>query len=210
MPGPEGPQSDSAAIDLPGLGGMVRHAWPHILEGAVLPTIVFYIALWLTDVWGALIAATAWSYLGLIRRTFSKSRVGGLLLLTALTLTVRLAISALSGSPLVYFLQPAVAKLAVGVGLVASLGSAEPMLQRLTGDVVPMSSEISSRPCVRRFFKRAAIAWALVLAGHAAFGVWLLFSVSIHSYVAIKMVANFVVKGGAVAGSMWWFRRRTA
>ena len=62
-------------IRLPRIRAMAHHAVPHVIEGTVLPVVVFYIALLLSDVWGALVAAPLWSYLGLARKAVSKKRV---------------------------------------------------------------------------------------------------------------------------------------
>lgn len=194
-------------ILLPRLRGLARHALPHVIEGTVLPVVVFYIALFLSDVWGALVAALLWSYLGLARKAVSKKRVSGLLLVTALTLTIRFGISALSGSVVVYFLQPAVVKVAVAAGFLISLRTSQPMLQRLAGDFVPMDGGFAERPCIRRFFTQITVLWALLLVAHAALGVWLLFTLSVESYVLVKTILNGVVKGGAILASIWWFRR---
>ena len=196
-----------AVVKLPRIRSMVRHAVPHVMEGMVFPVVIFYIALFLSDVWGAIVAALIWSYIGLIRRAVSGRRVSGLLLITALTLTVRFAISAFSGSVVVYFLQPAVAKVAVAATFLISLRTGTPMLQRLAGDVMPMDESLTSRPCIQHFFTQITILWALLLVGHALLGVWLLFSVSVETYVLVKTILNAVVKGGAILLSIWMFRR---
>ncbi len=209
MAPPPGEESrmTTGVINLPRIRSMIRHATPHVLEGTVLPVVVFYIALFLSGIWGAIVAALVWSYLGLARRAVSGKRVSGLLLITALTLTVRFMISAFSGSVVVYFLQPAIAKVALAATFMISLRTGEPMLQRLAGDVMPMDESLTSRPCIRRYFTQITILWSLLLVGHALLGVWLVFTVSVETYVLVKTILNVAVKGGAILLSIVMFRR---
>jgi uncharacterized membrane protein len=203
----DGVDTHAGLVRLPRLRSMVRHALPHVVEGSLLPVAVFYLALYLSDVWGAIIAALIWSYLGVARRALARQRASGLLIITALTLTVRFLISFFSGSVTVYFLQPAAANLVVAAAFAGSVWSGRPLLERLAGDFVPMDESLTARPCIRRFFRHISLLWAVVLVVHTALGVWLLFSVSVETYVLVKSILNAVVKGGVILLSAWMFRR---
>ena len=85
---------------------MARHALPNLVEASLIPLAVFYGALSLIGVWGALLAALGWSYAAIVRRLVTRKPLPGLLLLGAAGLTARTAVAALSGSVFVYFLQP--------------------------------------------------------------------------------------------------------
>ncbi|NNL98775.1 MAG: hypothetical protein HKO63_11275, partial [Acidimicrobiia bacterium] len=73
---------DHIHVVLPKLLSMARYALPNILEGTVWPFVIFYAFLITTNVWGALLAALAYSYIGVARRIRQGKRVSGLLALT--------------------------------------------------------------------------------------------------------------------------------
>lgn len=184
---------------------MARHAAPNVLEGTVWPFVVFYVFLWTTNVWGALLGALAYSYVGVARKIVAGRRVSGLLALTAITLTVRTILGLASGSVVVYFLQPSLAKVALAVGLLFSLLGKEPLLVKLARDFVPVPDDVMARPCVRTFFVRATVLWVVLLIGHSGLATYVLLNESVEYYVAFKSVLNLVVKGGGIALSFFWF-----
>ena len=192
-------------VVLPRLLGLARHAMPNILEGTVLPFVMFYVFLWATNVWGALLAALAYSYIGVARKLLAGKRVSGLLALTTLTLTIRTILGLASGSVVVYFLQPSLAKAALAAALLLSLTGKEPLLVKLARDFVPFSDEIMDRPCVRRYFVHATVMWVVLLLVHSGLATYVLLNESVSYYVAFKSVLNIVVKGGGIALSFAWF-----
>lgn len=192
---------------MPRLRSLIRHALPHVVEGTLLPVAVFYLALWLTSVWGALVAALVWSYAVIIRKMMKGKRVGGLLLITAATLTLRTLIAFMSGSVIIYFLQPALAKLLVAGAFLITLRGSEPLIQKLMSDFVPMPGQLLRKPGTRRLFVRLSVMWALILVIHTVIGLWLLFSQSVATYVAVKTFLNFAVKGVAIGATVWAVRR---
>jgi hypothetical protein len=197
--------SDHFHVVLPKLWSMARHALPNILEGTVWPFVMFYVFLWATNVWGALLAALAYSYVGVARKLLAGKRVSGLLALTTLTLTVRTILGLASGSVVVYFIQPSLAKAALAAGLLLSLTGKEPLLVKLARDFVPLSDDIMARACVRRFFVHATVLWVVLLLAHSGLATYVLLNESVSYYVAFKSVLNLVVKGGGIALSFAWF-----
>ena len=199
--------TDHPHVILPKLWSLARHAGPNILEGTVWPFVIFYVFLWTTNVWGALLAALAYSYLGVARKLIIGKRVSGLLLITTITLTIRTILGLASGSVVVYFLQPSLAKVALAVGFVVSLWGKEPMLMKLARDFVPIPAHVLARPCVRRFFIHATVLWAVLLLVHSGLATYVLLNESVSFYMAFKTLLNIVVKGGAIGLSIAWFVR---
>jgi intracellular septation protein A len=192
-------------VVLPKLLSMARYALPNILEGTVWPFVIFYVFLVTTSVWGALLAALAYSYIGVAWRIRQGKRVSGLLALTTITLTVRTILGLASGSVVVYFLQPSLAKAALAIGLLLSLQGKEPLLVKLARDFVPLPDNVMERPCVRRFFTHATVLWVVLLLGHSAAATYVLLNESVNFYVAFKSVLNLVVKGGGIGLTFAWF-----
>ena len=194
-------------VRVPGLRAGMSHALPNLAEGTLAPFVAFYVGLWAAGTWGGLLAAIAWSYAALIRKVLRGDTTGGLLLLTAATLTARAAIALASGSIVVYFLQPVVAKVVVAAVLARSARSGRPLLLRLTRDLFDLPDHLVDRPAIAGWFRRASYCWAALLVAHAALGLGMLLLMPAELYVIAKTIANVAVKGGGIAASVWLFRR---
>src|SRR5262249_59262586 len=113
-PGPWPPRLEIPHFEMPRLRTLARHAAPHVVEGTVIPLALFLLTLRFVGVWGAVLIGLGWTYLAVARRLVTGQRVPGILVLTAVTLTARTIIAMVSGSGVVYFLQPT-----LGTALVA-------------------------------------------------------------------------------------------
>src|SRR3954467_9252972 len=67
-------------FELPRLTAMLKHALPPFLEGVIAPVAVFYAALVLLGLNGALVAAVGWVYVGILWRVIRRQRVSGMLM----------------------------------------------------------------------------------------------------------------------------------
>jgi intracellular septation protein A len=178
-----------------------------VLEGTVIPVVLFYGALRLVGPGGALAAALLWSYAAVLRRVMLRRRVPGLLLLGTLALTVRTVTAAVTGSMFVYFLQPTIGTVATAVAFLASVPAGRPLAERLAADFVPLPESLISHPVARRLFVRITLLWAFVLIANAAVTLVLLVTEPLTTFVIARSAFALVLTGGAVAGSTVWFRR---
>ncbi len=194
-------------IVLPKLRAMLKKGLPHLLEGTLIPLAVFYTVLFVMDVWWALIGALTWSYLALARRMVRKQRVGGILIITALTLTIRAALTFLSGNVKFYFFQSTFAKVATSAAFLGSVWAGQPIIKRIAGDFIDLPPELEDHPVVKRCFARITILWAGALLVHGAVAVYLLLTQSIETYVLVKTFVAWGFEGGAFALSIWLARR---
>lgn len=194
------------AFQLPRLTTLARHAIPHVLEGTVIPIVLFYGALRLAGEEGALAAALLWSYAAVLRRVALRRRIPGLLLLGALALTVRTVTAAITGSMFVYFLQPTIGTVVTAGAFLLSVPTGRPLAERLAADFVPLPPALVSHPVARRLFVRISLLWAFVLLANAAITMVLLVTEPLTTFVVARSLVAFVLMGGAVAGSSVWFR----
>jgi hypothetical protein len=186
---------------------LARHAVPHLIEATLVPLALFYTALWLLGVWGALIAALAWSYLAIGRRLITRKRVPGMLLMGALGLTARTLVAFASGSVFLYFLQPTFTTVVIAGAFLFSLRTGRPMAERLAADFCPLDADVISLPVIKRVFARITLLWALLQFASAALTIGLLVSQPVGIYVASKTVASFAVVGfGVVLSTMWFIK----
>ena len=157
-----------------------------LLIAVVVPAVLFYGVFALVGVWSAVIAALGWAYGAIAWRAATGRRTSGLLILAAILLTGRSALSFLADSPWLYFLQPVISDGAVAVLFLLSLASARPMVARLAGDFYPMDHELAMRPRVRRLFRNLTILWAVLGLAKASVTLWLLQSQSLETFVLVK------------------------
>ena len=203
MPEALAPSPDKADLrsdHRPRLGAIFRHLSLSILTANVIPSALFYFCLLAGNVWTALIVALVWCYGSMAWRLSTRRRVSGLLLLTMVGLTAKTLLAFASGSTFVYFLQPAITDGAVAGLFLASLMTARPVVARLAGDFYPMSADIAARPGIQRLFWRLTLLWALICVVKSVTTVWLLESLPLVTFVAMKevlIVTTFAI-GAAV------------
>ncbi|ACY98169.1 MULTISPECIES: VC0807 family protein [Thermomonospora] len=186
-------------FELPPLTVMLRCALPRFIEGVIAPVAVFYAAFVLLGLNGGLVAAVLWVYGGIAWRKVRGHPVPGMLLLAALGVTVRAALAAATGSPVVYFLQPTLGTLLVSMTFLASVPLNRPLAQKIATDMVPMPEAFLRQERVRRFFLRISLLWALVFAANAAISLWVLFHESIGTYLWVR-TGLVTALGAAAAG----------
>ncbi len=174
-----------------------------LLIAVVIPAVVFYGVFVLAGVWIAIVAALAWAYGAIAWRAVTGRRTSGLLILAAILLTGRTALSVVADSAWLYFLQPVISDGFVAVLFLLSLASARPMVARLAGDFYPMDHELAMRPRIRRLFRHLTALWAVLGAAKATMTLWLLQSQSLETFVLVKsisMLAINVLAGFATVG----------
>src|SRR5437764_3779951 len=196
-----------ARVEIPRLRTMARHAFPQILEATLIPLALFYAFLWTAGVWGALLAALAWSWCALIRRVVTGQRIPGILVLGTLGITARTVAAFASGSVFVYFLQPSLTTVVVAGAFLLSVPAGRPLAERLAHDFVPLEPEILRIPAVKRVFVRITLLWAFVNLANAVLSVALLMSQPVGAFVAAKTLGGFLLVGVAIATSTVWFKR---
>jgi hypothetical protein len=187
----DGPRPE--AQHRPSLVTVIQRVSLSLLIAMIIPAVVFYGFFLLAGVWTAIIAALAWSYGAIAWRAVTRRRTSGLLILAAMLLTGRTAISLVADSTWLYFLQPVISDGLVSVLFLLSLASARPMVARLAGDFYPMDHELAMRPRIRRLFCHLTILWAVLGLGKATMTLWLLQSQSLGTFVLVKSISMLAI-----------------
>jgi hypothetical protein len=194
-------------FEMPRLTILLRHALPKFVEGVIAPVAVFYLALMALGLHGALIAAVSWVYLGVLWRLVRRRPVPGTLLLAAIGVTARAAVSAATGSVVLYFLQPTLGTVVVSAAFLASVPLRRPLAQKLAVDMVPLPDAFLAHERVRQFFLRISLLWSMVLLANAAITLWLLLSQSIGVFLWVRTGVVAALGAAAIAVSVLGFRR---
>jgi len=192
---------------IPRLATLARHAAPHVIEGTLIPVVLFAVSLHLLGPWRALGVGLAWSYSAIARRVLLRQRVPGLLLLGAIGATARAGVALVTGSMVVYFLQPTLGTVLVAGAFLLSVPAGHPLAARLAHDFCPIPDAFTRHPAVRRFFARLSLLWAAVLLANVGITLWLLFSQSLGTFVVARPLATSALTAAAIGASVAWFRR---
>jgi len=201
------PTHGGAILHLPSPKAFVRHAMPNLIEGTIGPAVVFYVVLLTAGFRGAIIAALCWSYLAFARRILRRERVSGLLLLGITLISLRTAVSFITGSSFIYFAQPTLGTALVAILFLASVVWRRPLAERLAHDFCPLDPDVMSRPFLRTFFLRISLLWFAVLTVNAGFVMWLLVESSLKAFVVERMiVSTFLTVTGILLSTLWFMR----
>ena len=141
------------------------------------------------------------------RRYLKGDPVPGLVVLGALALTFRTALSMFTGNILLYFLQPSLGTALVGLVFVASLRTDQPLIQRLARDFLPVPADFFDRAEVRSFFRRISPLWAVTMLGNAALTAWMLFGLPVSVFLIARTVVSGVLIAATIGYSIFGLRR---
>ena len=199
----------AAALDLPPLRTMAWQALPRLIEGAVIPTLLFLGLLHLGGRWAAIAGALAWSTLVVATRLVMRRRVPTLVLLGVGMLALRTALAFAAHSSFVYFLQPTVGTATVGICLIVSAIAGRPLVVRLARDFCPLPDDVMEHGHLRRFFLGISVLWGGVQLLNASLTLWLLLSQSLGTFVVVRTTLGHSLTIAAIATTVLWFRRVT-
>lgn len=193
-------------IIIPNIRAVVRHALPNVLEGKVIPLLLFVGFLELLGTTWALLVALGWSLTTIGYRKATRRRISGLIVLSTAALAAKTIVALATGSLVVYFLQPTLTTVVIGALFLVSIPLGNPLAQRLAYDVLPFDDTTKSHPQMRRFFVRLSILWSFTSMLNAAITIWLLFTQSTTTFVLVKAILG-PTTGVVTVGSVFlWFR----
>ena len=195
----------SPVLHMPAPSAALRHAVPVILEGVIGPIVVFYLALVTLGLHGALLAALCWSFIACMRRLLRGERVSTVLVLDLVLLSIRTAIAYVTGSAVIYFIQPMAWSVLVAFVLIGSAIARRPFTQRFAQDFCPFDPEVLARPRVQRFFVQVSLLWAGVLIVNTGIVLWLLLSSSLATFVIERTGVAWFLTAFAVMCSIRGF-----
>lgn len=193
-------------VVIPDVRAVVRHALPKVIEGKVVPLLLFvgFLEL-LGNVW-ALLIALAWSLAAIGTRAALGHRIPGLIVLSTAALIGKTIAALVTGSMLVYFLQPTVTTVIVGITFLVSVPLGNPLAQKLACDVFPFEDSTQSHPLMQQFFVRLSVLWSFTSLVNASITVWLLLTQSITTFVLIKSVLGPATGVVTVTSMFLWLR----
>jgi len=159
---------------------------PNVLEGKIVPAVVF---IGLLEVWGtrtAVIGALSFALGAMFVRIRRNKTIPGLLWLTTVGLLARTIAALATGSVVIYFLQPTIATALVGLAFLLSVPLRKPLVERLTLDFCPLTDETRAHPQLQRFFRHVSLWWAFTSMVNFSITLWMLLTQSATTFVVVK------------------------
>ena len=193
-------------ITIPNLRDVIRHALPNVVEGKIIPLLLFVGFLEILGTMWALLVALTWSVATITYRKATKRRVPGLIVLSTVALAARTIAALATGSMVIYFLQPTVSTVLVGMAFMISVPLGNPLAQKLAYDVFPFDDDTKSHPLVRQFFVRLSAIWAVTSMVNASITVWLLLTQSVTTFVLVKSMLGPITAVVTIGAGWIWFR----
>jgi hypothetical protein len=196
---------DPSIVHMPSPRAALRHAVPVVAEGLIAPVVVFYLTLVFAGFRGALIAALIWSCAATARRLIRRERVSTVLALDVVLLSIRTAVSLITGSAFLYFAQPLVGTVIIALVLIVSAIIRRPFTHRFAHDFCPLDPKLLAQPRVQQFFIRISLVWATVLLVNSGLVAWLLVSSSLRAFVLERTAITWTLTASAIFISIYGF-----
>jgi hypothetical protein len=201
------PADTVSTFRLPPLRDVARHALPTVIEGTVLPVLVFWLAIRLLGPWPALLVGLGWVYGCVIRRIVLRRPVPGVFVVAAVTATCRVVVAISTHSLVLYFLQPSLGTVLMSGAFLVSVLLRRPLAARLARDFCPFPEPFFERQWVRAFFLRISLLWSFVLIANAVVTVWLALSQSAQVIALARPGCAAALTVAAIGASAWHFQR---
>jgi intracellular septation protein A len=176
------------------------------MEGAIVPSVTFYVVLSCVSLRWALIASMLWSYLVITIRLAGRKKLPGLVVMSAGLLSARTAVAFAANSSFVYFLQPSLGYFCVAVLFLASFVSGKPLTRRLADDFCALPRALDAHPRFAGFFARLTLLWAAICVANGTGTLMLLLHESLGSYLALRPVFSYSLVTAGIVASYLWFR----
>lgn len=192
-------------IDMPGWRPIVKRVFTTLALVSALPMIVFYTAYSLFGLRAAALATVSLYYGVLLLKVLRHKPILAAALLTAGLLSIRTVIMYVTGSSFIYFLQPVAGTVVVATVIAASALAGRPILDRLAHEFCPFPAELSTYLREQRFFARLSAVWSVAYFINAVGTIWLLRTMSVGKFVAVKSVLGPGMTVMAVAASLLYF-----
>jgi hypothetical protein len=177
----------------------------NLAESLGLPVAGYIVGAALSGKAAGMVAATAVVWLTALVRKLATGSVPGLLMISALVLTLQTALVVITGSGLIFLLQFPLANLALCVLFARTAPTGKPLIGELAAQVAQLRLPSRPVPGLDRFFRGATWLWAGIFALSA---VALAPLMVVEPYTLVLILATVITVAGTVMGavvSALWF-----
>jgi hypothetical protein len=177
----------------------------NLAESAGLPVAAYAVAAWADGRDAGVIAGLVAIWLTAVIRKVVTGSVPGLLMITAVVLTVQAAVVLATGELWLFLLQFPLANLCMCVLFARTASGPDPLIARLAAEVVALRLPATRHPGLHRFFQGATWLWA---------GIFLLLTAALAVLMVTEPASVFLllttaltvalVVAGAGASALWF------
>jgi hypothetical protein len=174
-------------------------------ESLGLPTAGYVVAAALSGQQAGMVAATVIVWLTALVRKLVAGGVPGLLVISALVLTLQTALVVSTGSGLFFLLQFPLANLALCLLFARTAPTGKPLIRELAAEIADLRLPSRPVPGLDRFFRGATWLWAGIFAASA---VALAGLMAVEPYMLVLLASVAITIAGTVVGaaiSALWF-----
>jgi intracellular septation protein A len=184
---------------MPTLRAMSGRIGLQIVEGTVIPTLIFWSLLHLSGLVWALLAALGWCYLAIVRRWVRGKTLPAVLVVAALLFTTRTGIALAFHSTFVYLLTPTINAFVLGIAFAGSALLRQPLTERFARDFVGLPAHVTALVTVQRALRRLSFVWAVVNVVNGAVALQLLLARHYDGVLLARSILTPVLSAVAVA-----------
>jgi hypothetical protein len=197
--------STPGQLELPSPGRLLLMVGWNLGESLGLPVAGYLVAAALSGQQAGMVAATVVVWLTALVRKLATGCVPGLLIISALVLTLQTAIVVGTGSGLVFLLQFPLANLALCILFARTAPTGKPLIRVLAAEVAELRLPSRPVPGLDKFFRGATWLWSAIFAASA---IALVALIAVEPYTLVLILAMVITVAGTVAGtavSALWF-----
>lgn len=149
-------------VAMPPLRTMVGSIGLQVVEGTLIPALIFWSMLHLTGLVWALLSGLAWCYLAIARRWTRGAALPAVLVVGALLFTTRTGLAMGFHSTFVYLLTPTINAFVLAVAFAGSALLRRPLTERFARDFVGLPAHVTALAKVQQVLRRLSLVWAMV------------------------------------------------
>lgn len=191
--------TSSHGVVMPPLRTMFGSIGAQIVEGTVIPALLFWSLLHLSGLRWALLAALAWCYLAIARRWLRGATLPAVLVLAALLFTTRTGIALAFHSTFIYLLTPTINAFVLAAAFAVSALIKRPLTERFARDFVGLPAHVTGLARVQTALRRLCLVWAAVNVVNGAVALQLLTAGHYDAVMLARSVLTPLLTAFAVA-----------
>jgi uncharacterized membrane protein len=175
------------------------------MESLGLPLIAYVVGAWLAGRNVGLLASVAAIWLTAIFRKVVTGSVPGLLVISAVVLTIQTVAAVATGDLWIFLLHFPMGNLALCVLFALGARGPNPLCAKLAAEVIALRHP-GHLPGLNRFFQRVTLVWAAIFLLLGATLGALLATQSVPRFLELSTVATVALLAAGAVGCMLWFR----
>jgi hypothetical protein len=196
----------SEHLELPRPLRLLRTAGWNLTESVGLPLAAFALAAWLGGRDAGLLAGLGTIWITALVRRLATGSVTGLVMISALVLTLQTAVAVATGNMWIFLLHFPLANLCLCFLFARTARGPNPLCAKLATEMISLRQPASCKDGLHGFFQRATLFWSGIFLALAACLGALLAMVPTAEFLVLSTVATAALVAAGTGASALWFR----